>query len=313
MSIWVLHLPGEGKYEKYNQGEGMNGFSLRYRAVMLIALLIYSPVTVCAKDTITWMEAVAPPFFIHEGEFAGQGYEDIVTDIIAENLPQYNHDRIIANITRHYQEFKDGRKACNVGLFKTPEREEFLYYSLPSFFTLPAVIVINKDKFEAFGNSAIVQLEDVLKKNLIIGRAERRSYGRQIDEILDTHGTDDTIFSYEGYELSLNFFEMLKHDRLDGLIGLPDETLYQAERLGIRDQIMTLTIAENQSGYESWLSYVACSKNEWGKEVIKEINAILLEHRPTERYRASYERWLDKRSIPRYRKLYDEVFLQIVE
>ncbi|MEE4241581.1 MAG: TIGR02285 family protein [Desulfopila sp.] len=294
-------------------GEKMTGYVFSCRTLLLIVILVCLPGSGWAKDTISWMEAVAPPFFIHEGEFAGQGYEDIVTDIITENLPQYNHERIIANITRHYQEFKDGRKACNVGLFKTPEREEFLYYSLPSFFTLPAVIVINKDKFEAFGSTKVVRLEDVLKKNLIIGRAERRSYGKQIDEILDLHGTEENVFSYEGYELSLNFFEMLKHDRLDGLIGLPDETLYQAERLGIRDQIMTLTIAENQSGYDSWLSYVACSKNEWGKKVIEEINAILLQHRPTERYRKSYERWLDDGAIPGYRKLYDEIFLQIVE
>lgn len=280
--------------------------------VLFVCLALLVPGISFGKDTVSWMEAVAPPFFIHEGELAGQGYEDVVTDIITEQLPQYDHERIIANITRHYQEFKDGRRACNVGLFKTPEREEFLYYSIPSFFTLPAVIIINKDKYEKFGGKKTVKLEDLLKKNLIIGRSLNRSYGKPVDNVLDTYGNKNNIFLYEGAELSLNFFKMLKLDRLDALIGLPEEAMYQSERLGLRDQIMTLTIEENQNSYDAWLSYVACSKNEWGAKVVKEINAILLEQRPTERYRKSYERWLDESSVEGYRALYDEVFLGVV-
>jgi uncharacterized protein (TIGR02285 family) len=259
------------------------------------------------------MEAVAPPFFIHEGDLAGQGYEDVVTDIITEQLPQYKHERIIANITRHYQEFKEGRKACNVGLFKTPERQAFLYYSIPSFFTLPAVMIITKEKYEQFGGKKTVKLEELLKKNLLIGRSQNRSYGKSVDNVLDIHGNEKNIFLYEGAELSLSFFEMLKLGRLDALIGLPEEAMYQAERLGIRDQIMTLVIEENQKGYDAWLSYVACSKNEWGESVIKEIDKILLQQRPTERYRKAYERWLDESSVDRYRVLYNEVFLGATE
>lgn len=284
---------------------------IRMVCVVLLGLIVAVPAY--AKDTVSWMEAVAPPFFIHDGELAGQGYEDVVTDIITEQLPQYEHERIIANITRHYREFKDGRKACNVGLFKTTEREEFLYYSIPSFFTLPAVIIINKSKYEQFGEVKQVKLEDVLKKNLVIGRSLNRSYGKPIDDVLDTYGNAQNVFTYEGSELSLNFFEMLKHGRLDALIGLPEEAMYQAERLGIRDQIMTLAIEENQNSYDAWLSYVACSKNEWGKKMIEEIDKILLEQRPTERYRKAYERWLDDSTVEGYRKLYDEVFLGVTQ
>ena len=74
---------------------------------------------------------------------------------------------------------------------------------------------------------------------------------------------------------------------------------------------MTLTIAENQVGYESWFGYVACSKTPWGKKLIEKINRILLEQRPTAQYRAAYERWLDKSSLKNYRDLYKNVFLQV--
>lgn len=280
---------------------------------LVVSLLCFLPVTGAAKEKVEWMEAVAPPFFIHEGELAGQGYEDVITDIITENLPQYEHQRVVANITRHYKEFKDGKNACNVGLFKTAEREQFLYYSIPSFFTLPAVVIINKKNYPDFGSEKSVKLEDVLKSGQKIGRSLNRSYGKDVDRVLDTFGTPENVFKYEGSELSLNLFKMLKHGRLDGLIGLPEEAMYQAERLGIRDQIMTLSITENQGSQEAWLSYVACSKNEWGKQVIEEINEILLKQRPTERYRQAYERWLDDSTLEGYRKQYDRVFLKAVE
>ncbi len=288
-------------------------FLCRVQALAAVFFLIFaSTVDSQAKDSITWLEAVAPPFFIHAGPLKGQGYEDLITDILEKSLPEYSHTRTIANITRHYYEFEQGQKVCNVGLYKTPEREKFMYFSIPSFFTYPTVLIIDKSKWPAFGKSKSVRLEDIMKsKKLIIGRGENRSYGKFVDDILNRYGTKENIFAYEGQELSLNFFKMLKLDRLDGLIGLPEEAMYQAERLGIRDQIMTIAIEENQTSPESWLSYVACSKTEWGKQAIANINSALLEQRPTDAYRAAYERWLDESSLEAYRKLYKEVFLSV--
>ena len=103
---------------------------------------------------------------------------------------------------------------------------------------------------------------------------------------------------------------MIELGRLDAMISLPEEAVFQAEKLGIKDEIMTLTIEENQVGFDSWLSSVGCSRTPWGKKVITEINRILLRERPSERYRQAYERWLDKSSLENYRKLYEDIFLQ---
>ena len=275
-----------------------------------LLVLMCSVQSVVAQNTITWMEASFPPYLIHEGAYKGQGYGDTVTNILIANLKQYEHKRIQANISRHYDLFKKGENVCTVGLYKNPEREKFLYFSLPSFFTLPNVIIINRDKYDDFGGSSMVSLTEILKKNtLVIGQAKNRSYGPIIDSIFTKYGTKDNVFVYEGKTLSLSFFEMLKRDRLDGIIGLPEEVFYQAENLGIREQIMTLSIAENQQSLDAWLSYVACSKTPWGNKVIEDINRVLLEQRPKEQYRAAYERWLDEGSISRYRAAYENYFL----
>ena len=44
--------------------------------------------------------------------------------------------------------------------------------------------------------------------------------------------------------------------------------------------------------------------------MFSKINTILDQERPTDRYRATYERWLDESSYQGYRQLYTDVFLK---
>jgi len=281
---------------------------------VLTLLILTVPVPAKAKETVTWMEAAMPPFFIQSGGQQDQGYGDIITDIIQQGLVDYEHDTITTNITRHFYKFKQGEKVCSVGLYRTPEREEFMYFSMPSFLTLPPVLIIKKDGLSRFGNRTSVQLAEILNdKKLMVGMSKDRSYGTTTDDILKKHKGSGNIIESTGQELSLNLFKMLLKGRLDGIVGLPEEALYQAEQLGIRDQLMTLAIEENQNGYEGWLSSVGCSKNAWGKAIIDKINEILRKQRPIERYRTAYERWLDTNSIEHYRRVYKDVFLETTQ
>jgi uncharacterized protein (TIGR02285 family) len=280
----------------------------------LTLLILNVPVLAKAKEAVTWMEAAMPPFFIQNGGQQDQGYGDIITDIIQQGLVDYEHDTITTNITRHFYKFKQGEKVCSVGLYRTPEREEFMYFSMPSFLTLPPVLIIKKDELSRFGNRTSVQLAEILgDKKLMVGMSKDRSYGTTTDDILRKHKGSGNILESTGQELSLNLFKMLLKGRLDGIVGLPEEALYQAEQLGIRDQLMTLAIEENQNGYEGWMSSVGCSKNAWGKAIIDKINEILRKQRPTERYRTAYERWLDTNSIEHYRRVYKDVFLETTQ
>lgn len=264
-----------------------------------------------AKENLVWMEAVLPPFFIHSGPNLDQGYGDAITHILKAHMPEYNHGEIKTNVTRHFYMFKQGEQVCSVGMYKTPEREQFMYFSIPSFITLPPVIIIKKENFSRFGNRATVSLDAILgDRQLMIGFAKDRSYGNTLDEVFMRHQGQTNLVEFTGQELSLNLFKMLMLGRLDGLIGLPEEALYQAEQMGIRDQFITLTLSENLHNYDGWMSCVACSKTPWGKKVIEKVNKVLLHHRPTEEYRAAYERWLDPNSIAEYRRAYAEVFLK---
>jgi uncharacterized protein (TIGR02285 family) len=274
-------------------------------------MVLATPQGVQAKDSVIWMEAVLPPFFIKNGSSQDQGYGDAIAHILQKHLPEYTHEEITTNITRHFYKFKQGEHVCSVGLYKTPEREAFMYFSMPSFITLPPVIIVKKNNLAKFDNQTTVSLDEVLgNANMMIGLAKDRSYGITIDKVLKLRKGQDNVVEFTGQELSLNLFKMLMLGRLDGLIALPEEALYQAEQMGIREHLMTLTLSENLHNYDGWLSSVGCSKTPWGKEVIEKVDKVLLEVRPMEAYRAAYERWLDANSIAAYRRAYAEVFLK---
>jgi uncharacterized protein (TIGR02285 family) len=282
--------------------------------ILLFLITFLLPTGGWTKDSITWMGSATPPFFIHEGLYKGEGYVEVINNILIENLPEYNHSRIQANLSRQNQQWKQGGKFCSPSKYKTEEREKFMYFSIPSTFSLPIVLIITKNNYSAFGGSKTVNLANILKSNKhVIGRIRNRSFGTAFDNILDNYGNDKNIFVYEGPALLVDLLKMLMAGRIDALPGSPEEAMYLAETMGIRDQIMTLNIEENQDDRNAYLGYVACSKNEWGKTVIDNINQVLLEQRGTERYRAAYERWLDPSSLEGYRKLYQEVFLKMTE
>ncbi len=280
-------------------------------STLLFLLALVPPHTASGKDSITWMEVSMPPYFIQDGPAQGQGYGDLVTAIIQAQLPEYDHHKMVTNVIRHFDKFKQGEKVCTVGLYRTPEREAFMHFSIPSLLTLPPVLIIKKETRDAFAQRKSLSLDDILQnQDFIIGLSKDRSYGNSLDAVFNKHRNRKNFVIFSGQELSENFFKMLMLGRVDGLIGLPDEAMYYAEKMGIRDRIVTLTLEETQHGYAGWSCAVGCSKNEWGLSIIEKINKILVEQRPAEGYRAAYERWLDANSLDQYRRIYQEVFLQ---
>ncbi len=283
---------------------------------VLLTLILFcgAKTGVTADNTLTWLEADAPPFYIFDGPYKGQGYQTLATDQLEKELSHYEHKHAEANMSRHYELFRSKAQVCALALYKKPEREEIAHFSIPSFITLPGVLVVSREKYEEFGGVNTVSLKKLLQEGeMVFGFNKKRSFGPAVDNLFAEYGTKDNLFEYEGQELSLNFFEMLERGRVDAFLGLPEEIVYQAERLGLKDNIMTLSIDENMQNKDGWVTYAACSKSEWGKKAIEDINKALIKLRPTEEYRAAYERWLDESSMEVYRKAYADVFAHAVE
>jgi len=279
----------------------------------LLLIPVFTEMSLGAETSVVWMEADFPPGYILKGPDKGQGYEDIMTRILQENLRGYRHDRLLGNLARMNHEFKMKKNVCNVALFKTPERQKIMYFSIPSTFTLPNRLIIPAKNVAKFGGSEMVKLDEILKSGLRVGVSRGRSYGKNIDAVLKRYNTRKNLFVHSGKDVFQSLLKMMLADRLDCLLGPPEEAVYMAKKMSVEDQVASLTLKESTGNYDEWLGYVACSKTEWGNRFINKINRILLEKRPTTKYRGAYEKWLDRNSIPMYRKLYKEAFLTIHE
>ncbi|MFP4167853.1 MAG: TIGR02285 family protein [Desulfonatronovibrionaceae bacterium] len=263
------------------------------------------------NEVITWLEPDFPPCFIHSGPYEGMGYEDVITQILEQELQGYEYESEIANVSRIYKEFKQGRQVCHVAFYRTPERREFMYFSIPNTITFPVVLVALRENADLPKAGEMVSLKDVLTRNdLDAALVSERSYGTTLDVILSEQGRDSDIHWYFGQDIGEKTLQMVLGGRVDYTLALPEEVMYWAEHKGVRDRLKVVHLKENQGDYCSWLGYVACPKTKWGAKVISDINRVLREVRPLKRYRKAYERWIDEYSLPRYRRLYKEFFLQ---
>jgi len=95
--------------------------------------------------------------------------------------------------------------------------------------------------------------------------------------------------------------------RVDYMIVFPFVASYLQQQYLPNKKHERITIKEAKP-YD--LVYVSCANSLWGKQVINAVNAILIEQRPTQRYRNAFEYWLNGTSLKKYRTIYNQLLLQ---
>lgn len=254
-----------------------------------------------AGETITWAMFNIPPLAIGSGPTKGQGIQDRVIRHLAEHLPAYEHQEVVAPIARASAEMQLGHHWCALFLRK-PEREAWAEFSLPALMALPNWVVIRRtqlSRFQTFGTP--LSLETLLADpSLRISVERERAYGSQIDPLLKPLT-----------RLSLHLdtpqaVKMLLAERFDYFLESPAVAQYTARTLDLPDALIALPTNESGTPY---LVRVACAKNAWGQQVIDEVNAVLRAERPKATYRRLMERWLDPAGVAEIRRHYDTLFL----
>lgn len=274
-----------------------------------IILVFGNPIKSFAQDSIQWVDVVLPPIHhINEGIWKGEGISDNIIKLMIEKLDDFEHTQKIQPLKRVLMTLKLETNACNPSFKKNPDRESYMYYSIPSVFIPGHGITVRKKDLHLFGDPP-VSLGKLLKtKKLRLGIAGGRSYGKGIDLILEKFKNEKHINRRAAQDSYGKQVEMMVAGRIDYVLGYSTEFGYIKMKMGNTDQIKFLTIKEADP-YS--ITYVACSRTEQGKKIINRVNEVLLKERPTERYRSFVERWLDKSIIPEYRKAYNDLFLKI--
>ncbi len=275
----------------------------------LILLLIFFIQTSSglAKENITWFAGDFPPFFIHTGPSKGKGTINAIVNFYKERMPEYEHSHIEANMPRFMKQAQDGEQWCHPWLLKTPEREKFLYYSIPITLALSNHLIIKKSKLSSFGEGNAVALAEILKNNQFTGRVVKgRSYGKKIDALIEQHQADFKIKQVIQEDTSL--LKMILHERIDYTINYPPLAEYAAHTFRAQGKFISIPIKEAPAIQPA---YVGCDKTLWGRKVIDRINEIARKERNSLQYRQLVtELWLDENSSRILQESYDELMFQ---
>ncbi len=259
-----------GKMEKHNK------FLFKISIVIiLIAAHFANPQFSAAEDTITWMISSSfPPFYIDDGKYKGKGISDELIKLYQKELPEYNHQTVEMNLSRYFERAKRGEKVCYALLLKNPDRETFLHFSIPVAPMYPHVIVIRNENLKYFQNTDSVSLETLFSnRNLRTVLEKERSYGPNLDPIIRKAGGYENI-SVWVYK-SENLFKMAmnrRHD-VDYMIETLVSAVYLEQKFSAEKIFSNIPIREES--YKGF-GYCTCAKTEWGDEIIKKINDILI-------------------------------------
>lgn len=249
------------------------------------------------KPIIRWYYQSFPPVHITDGPRAGQGFADKALSYLHAQMPDYNHLKVFSSLSRVHGELKARKNACHLGLFKTPEREEYAYFSDPVIEVLPNRVVLLKEnlpKFEPILNPAReVELDRLFAaRDLMFGVEVDRVYSPRINAYLDSRTKAEGKVELP----NPRFAALLLHGRIDYGFAFAFEATYRFNILDRGDEFTTLPIAGEP---DLLMNYVGCSKTEFGAQVIADVNRLAGNLK--EAHRTFYEEWLDDRAIQDFR------------
>ena len=260
------------------------------------------------KDNrITWiMNDWAPWQYQKEGKWLGYAVE--WQEMVEAELPQYNHKKIEMTFARMLQSLDHMDDVCVIGILRKPEREKYVHYSsIASGILHPNVLFMREETHRKLGSPSKVSLEELLAgNNGVLGLPKSRKYA-VLSKIIEQYADKKNIKHFAHSTVLNNLFGMLQNKRVDFIVDWPMEGTYTARQLPPGETIVYVPIEEDsQMAY----TYAACSKNEWGRSVLNDIDAVLPTVKPTEKYRRAVESRIDAREIPAFREVYDSEFLK---
>lgn len=257
--------------------------------VFLLATTVASAETKASQGAILWAVNNAQPFYILEGENQGQGFGDRIQQLIIEALPQYEHTIQRIPLRRVVRSMEHGSPLCfSTWIYGT--RPDISISSAPYLHYHEHGLVMLSSTYERLGRPEQLSLNRLLQdSDLTLGQPQGRGYGTRLDPILDQYEQTAPIIRSSGPSTE-SIFKMLQFGRVFYTIEYPYTMRYYEQALNLQGQLVFVPIKENRGSIV--LGAVACTRSEWGRRVIEDINRAIRSIRITESHRDILRDWL---------------------
>ena len=252
-----------------------------------------------ARETIYWVQYDMRPFYIRDGQFAGQGINEIADQMLRDELPEYDHKIIWGNVARIVTMLKNGQPVICSSMLRSPEREAmFLFSKEYRRVSVAQQLVIAARRASEFtpylGADGSIDLEKLLTDKKFSGIFPvGRAYGNPIDTLLKKYEANDANrgqANFSMYDPMRTILKQLNTGRKDFTIAYPTEIIYEL-KIGFPSEApntldssgpaadqhaQPLFIFLPIQGLPEFIpSYIAAPKTPWGEKVIADIDAVL--------------------------------------
>ncbi|MEZ7278917.1 TIGR02285 family protein [Pseudoalteromonas sp. 68 DY56-GL68] len=266
---------------------------MRRASVLLLFFFCAASFAEKQTKTIQWVVVDFAPYYIMNDRYEGTGRDESVMKMIEKALPGYRFTHTLYPSSRAIHELSNPQNNyCMLSLYQNEHRKQHIAFSShTSTIGLSPSIAIRKELIKALDldPSKAISLKALLnEKHLALGVSMSRSFGKSIDDVINTNHDANIIFR-PGSDTLASLTYMLSKKRIDILLGYPSEHYYLAHSMGFEDKLTQLTLTEAPKLSEG---FIGCTNNEQGRQIISELDIALEKIAHTQDYHDILVRWL---------------------
>jgi uncharacterized protein (TIGR02285 family) len=276
----------------------------------LALLIVFAQPAWPESIEITWTLEEWPPFnMLRNGKIAsnpqelGDGAIDHMLLEIIKRMPGYHHIFQLSNLQRVRHGMEQGENLCTASAIKTPARLKHSYFT-PEFLGTPMALVVHQTRKDAIlGDANPVSLAKVIAQHGEEGRFQYlRAYGPQVDAVIEKSPVE---VKRERVPASGFLLKPLSQGLYGFTLEYPAVVEYARRRGNLTGPLLTVPIEEAPD----WIvGYVACTRNDWGRHVIEDIDRAIRQASADPNYYDAMEKWLpaeySKGFLPKMRDFY---------
>tara|TARA_B100002003_G_scaffold231095_1_gene241800 strand:+ start:205 stop:1029 length:825 start_codon:yes stop_codon:yes gene_type:complete len=201
---------------------------MRQFALVLVSVLCFSASSYADCDiSLRWDDD--PPYFkVQEGDVVG-----IDADLVREAMERLGCGLSLKKLpwARALLELRDGRVDMLSGAYRTPEREQYAYYSNVVGLVSPNILFVRRSDEARFDQEG---LRELLESDFRLGAQINVSYSDEYSALVQNPDYEKNI-QYVSRRESL--WKMLSRNRVDGVVASRLTGLYEIQKLELNGRI----------------------------------------------------------------------------
>ena len=262
-----------------------------FKSITITMMLTFS--CTLYANSITWLQVDFAPYYILQGDNKGQGRDEGVINLLKNVMPnyQFNIQHVPSSRALHELKINDA-PTCMLSLYKTEQRKkDYFFSSNSSTIGLAPTIALHSEVTQSLnvGSNNSIYLKDlVFKHQLMLGKSMRRSYGEQVDGIINNIPSDRIIVR-AGKDSLKSLTYMLVKRRIDLIIGYPGEHVYLQSKFPNAHNLIQLQIKEASKTVKG---YIGCNKIDGTGVFLEHADKALIKIKQSEDYQSLMLRWV---------------------